>query len=135
MTTTTKDGWTSNLAEFERDHLAATDVALKEVARIYQSEIRRRLRAGFLTGKHVTGRAAEEVKLALAVVTEGGVRVMRVGTNWADALGWELGFVHRLLKRYVRVEKWVPAALDLQGSMGAVYGRTYREHMSRWLVS
>lgn len=126
--------FTSNLAEWQRDHEAAIDAALLECAKELQAEIQRRLRLGYTSGAFTSGHTADSVTIT-APIWEGGARVVRVGTDSGIALSWEMGRLNLFTREYERVEHWKESALAMAPRIRGTFVRVYRARMARWQPS
>lgn len=131
--------FTSNLAQWQKDHAAAVDKALFAAAEVLQAEIKRRLRRGYTSGAFVGPDADPESPGTLAdsviispITTEKGARVIRVGSTDPVAIAWEVGHLNIFTDRFERVEHFRDAVLAKQRAIASMFAVVYRGEMRKW---
>lgn len=123
--------WTSNLPEFRRRHERAQKAALIAAALVYENAMKVALTGGYKRGDFVTGRVRSSVTHSEPFLIEPLVWAIRVGTNVLYALFWELGHMNLFSRRYERVEKWRPTAIEERIHIARKFGEVYTAMMAR----
>lgn len=97
--------WTSQIAKFNESLTTAIQDGVDAAAGHYEDSIKAALSTGYVSGKFVTGEAADSV--FVAPLTEKDYAVS-IGTNLMLALYWELGHYNVFTHLFERREKWRP---------------------------
>lgn len=121
--------WVSHLAEFRARDERAQKAALVAAALVYENAMKRALTGGYKQGTFVTGRVRSSVTHSDPYLLGGTQWAIRVGTNVLYALFWELGHMNLFTRRYERVEKWRPTAVEQRVAIAKRYAAVYRHVM------
>jgi hypothetical protein len=123
--------WSSpigGIAALLKKHRAAQQAGLKASAYVVFNAVKRGLRGGYTTGAFVTGNVINSVTIS-RIFEDAGVFGVRVGTNVAYALMWELGHENLFTRQHERVEVWRPAVSETRDEQAAAYARAYKRSM------
>lgn len=120
--------WESKVPQIKQRHSLAQRQGLLAAANVVRNTLIRALRGGYTSGAFVTGTSINAITISDPMRSAGGWEVA-VGTNLLYPLFWELGHMNIYLRRYVRVERWRPAALDSREEAAQAFGRVYTRVM------
>jgi hypothetical protein len=98
-------------------------------AYVAYNAVKRSLAGGYTSGLFVTGHVLNSVTVGDPEPTGDGGWQVSVGTNVLYALFWELGHMNTFTRRYERVEKWRPAAIDSRAQAIEAFYRVYKRVM------
>ena len=123
--------WTSRLPEFQARDDRAQRAALLACALIYETRMKARLARGYTTGAFTTGELAESVDHSEPFHIGPFMQAIRIGSDAALTLAWELGHQNVFTQRYERVETWRPILVDMRNQIAQQFARTYTALMPR----
>lgn len=109
------DGNGQTFVQFVSRWQFAVEEGLDAAGDIFRDALTHKLMRGYTSGKFVTGKAAESVKLKPARVTRQGETETRVFTKDFRAGLWEFGAYNAFTRKFERVEYW-RMTLEEQGT-------------------
>lgn len=122
----------SNMPKVQATLYSASDAGLIAAAQVIVNEVKKRLRGGYTSGDFVTGNNINKVTRSDPFTDTDGMRAINIGSSQSDPaypLFWELGHFNIFLRRFVRVEVWRPALVNMSAQAAQAYARAFKRAM------